>query len=92
MKLIRSMISIVPSSSFLGSVHRPKIDQSAVSSQTKTLSKYDITKTLKECSNNTSGPDGVEYKPFKSCWSVYANILLDSWNHGLDTGTLAPPL
>jgi hypothetical protein len=50
----------------------------------------ELTCIIKKCGNTAAGPDGIGYKLLKSCWGSYCNILIDSWNHGLSTGILAP--
>ena len=54
------------------------------------ISKEELTSILKNCGDTAAGPDGVGYKLIKACWNIYAPILLESWNHGLVTGILAP--
>ena len=50
----------------------------------------ELRNTLKSCKDLTPGLDGIPYSFYK----VYADFLLplviDSWNYGLETGTLAP--
>jgi hypothetical protein len=50
----------------------------------------ELTKILKKCGNTAAGPDGIGYKLLKSCWGSYCNILISSWNYGLQTGNACP--
>ncbi len=53
------------------------------------LTKGELATVLKRSGDTASGPDGIGYKLIKTCWSFYGEVLLNSWNHALLTGTLA---
>ena len=53
------------------------------------LDKSELLKVLKQCGDTASGPDGISYKLIKVCWSFYAELLINSWNYGVQTGCLA---
>jgi hypothetical protein len=54
------------------------------------LTKDELTKVLKGCGDTASGPDGIGYKLLKVCWSFYCELLINSWNFAIKTGTLSP--
>ncbi len=75
---------------FLGGLTFNQISPGDAASLIKPLSKEELTKVLKTCGDTACGPDGIGYKLLKTCWSFYPQLLIDSWNHGLLTGLLAP--
>jgi exonuclease III len=44
--------------------------------------------TLKKCKESAPGPDGIPYKVYKALWPLVGQILLDAWNHSVQTGNL----
>ncbi|NBW58358.1 hypothetical protein EBR43_11400, partial [bacterium] len=78
------------SKSFLNTLEFSHICPADSDNLIKPLTKDELTKVLKSCGDTASGPDGIGYKLLKSCWSFYADVLLDSWNHGIMIGQLAP--
>ncbi len=53
------------------------------------LSKNELVTTLKNSGDTASGPDGIGYRLIKACWSFYGDILINSWNYAIQTGTLS---
>ena len=75
---------------FLDRVETGKLSLKCNESLQVPLVREELTNVLKSCGDTASGPDGISYKLLKSCWSFYGDILIDSWNYGIETGILAP--
>ena len=50
----------------------------------------ELRKTLHTCKDSAPGPDGIPYSVIGLLWSSFGPILLESWQHSLATGKLAP--
>ncbi len=50
----------------------------------------DLTEAIKTCKDSAPGPDGIPYAVYKSLWKLTGQIILDSWNYSLQSGSLAP--
>ena len=44
--------------------------------------------TLRSCSDSAPGPDCIPYSLIRFTWSLYGPLLLNSWLHSLETGSL----
>jgi hypothetical protein len=80
---------INPDSFFL-KFEAPIVDNAELDKISAPLSIDMLTCALKSCGNTAAGPDGIGYKVLKIIWDLYCKYLLESWNHGLKSGTLAP--
>ena len=52
------------------------------------ITKDDLLKTLKSCSDSSPGPDGIPYSIIKTTWNYYGDILLDCWRFSQLTNEL----
>lgn len=74
----------------LNLIDTPTLNDSEAEQLTIPLSTIELSKTLKKCGNTAAGPDGIGYKTIKAIWDIYGSFLVDSWNHGIQSGILAP--
>ena len=54
------------------------------------ISLQELRSTLKTCNDSTPGLDGIPYSFYKIYGDLLLPLVLDSWEYGLSTGTLAP--
>ena len=50
----------------------------------------ELTEVLKTCHDSAPGPDGISYSYLRLLWDIFGPLLVDCWNHSLQTGNLAP--
>ena len=51
---------------------------------------HELSETLGTSSDSAPGPDGIPYSYYKALWRHAGPVLIDAWNHTMDTGSLAP--
>jgi exonuclease III len=68
----------------------PKLSDEDAKYMDERLTMKDLQGALKTCKESAPGPDGIPYVVYKKFWNITGNIILDAWNHSLETGRLAP--
>ena len=48
----------------------------------------ELTKTLHTCKDSAPGPDGIPYSYLGALWTTLGPLIVDAWNHSLQTGNL----
>jgi hypothetical protein len=54
----------------------------------KDVSEEELYEALKSCKDTTPGIDGIGYEFYKSFWSLWKNLIYNSWQHSLAVGFL----
>ena len=56
----------------------------------KPLTVDELRGTLQSCQDSSPGPDGIPYSILGLLWPIYGPLLVDAWNHSLQSGKLPP--
>ena len=68
----------------------PSLDDGDRTSTGDPITIAELRATLKTCKDSTPGLDGIPYSFYKIFADLLLTLVLDSWNYGLLTGTMAP--
>ena len=52
------------------------------------ITKEELLRTLRTCSDSTPGPDGIPYSYLQVFWDIFGQLIAEAWQHSLATGNL----
>ncbi len=67
-----------------------KIPAEATVALTLPLTKEEVLRTLKTCSDSAPGPDGIPYSYYRHLWNIFGDILIQAWDESLNSKVLPP--
>jgi exonuclease III len=70
--------------------HCPTLDPIEAMEISKPITIEELTTTLKTCGESAPGLDGIPYSYYKVFGDLILPLVLNSWNYGIETGSLAP--
>lgn len=70
--------------------HCPNLAPTEAREISKQITIEELTATLKTCGESAPGLDGIPYSYYKVFGELLLPMVLNSWNYGIATGTLAP--
>jgi hypothetical protein len=68
--------------------HCPKLTSEQKAFMDEHLTLNDLWNALATCQDSSPGPDGISYGIYKKLWDITGPIILNSWNHSLETGIM----
>ena len=68
----------------------PSLDDNNQQLMGSQITLQELRNTLKSCKDSTPGLDGIPYSFYKLYSDLLLPLVLESWNYGLQIGTLAP--
>ena len=68
----------------------PSLDDNNQQLMGSQITLQELRNTLKSCKDSTPGLDGITYSFYKLYSDLLLPLVLESWNYGLQIGTLAP--
>ena len=68
----------------------PKLTEDQANYLDKALTLKDLEDALSTCKDSAPGPDGIPYSIYRKFWKQTGPVLLEAWNHSVETGNLPP--
>jgi hypothetical protein len=66
----------------------PQVLREEASTVTKPITADELRQTLHKTKDSAPGPDGIPYSVLGHLWPIVGQLIVDAWNHSLQTGKL----